>query len=253
MTARGERAAEWIYRGVWAVLAGWFRVPSGPPTPPALAGEVVQAFRPAPGYLRYLKFIFWILLLLIDVAIIVPWLIVCFIQPVVGAIIAIPVWILAVAPDIIAYVGLHLRYDTTWYALTDRSLFIRRGLWVIHETTITYENIQNATIHQGPLQRYFGIANLEVRTAGGGGHGPGKHGGGGGGHLGLLEGITDAERIRDLIMERARRSRSAGLGDEHDHREPGPAAITGWTPAHVEALREILARARRLPGPRPAP
>jgi uncharacterized membrane protein YdbT with pleckstrin-like domain len=113
-------------------------------------------------------------------------------------------------------------------------------LWVIHETTITYENIQNATIHQGPVQRYFGIANLEIRTAGGGGPVPGAVGG----HLGLLEGITDAERIRDLIMERARRSKSAGLGDESAHSTP--TAGPGWTPAHLEALREILAAARRL-------
>lgn len=250
MSARVERAAEWVYRGVWAILAGWFRVPEGPPRPPALAGEVVEAFRPGPAYLSYLKVIFWILLLVIDFAIIVPWLIVCVVHPLVGAIIAIPVWILAIAPDLIAYVGLHLRYDTTWYALTDRSLFIRRGLWTIHETTITYENIQNATIHQGPLQRYFGIATLEVRTAGGGGHGPGKHGGGGGGgHLGLLEGITDAERIRDLIMERARRSRSAGLGDEHAHHEHVHHAGPGWTHEHLDALREILDRARRLSPP----
>lgn len=252
MSARVERAAEWIYRGVWAVLVGWFRVPPGAPRPPALAGEVVEAFRPAPAYLRYLKVIFWVVLLLIDIAILLPWLIVCIIHPLVGAILAIPVWIIAIAPDLIAYVGLHLRYDSTWYAMTDRSLFIRRGLWVIHETTITYENIQNATIHQGPLQRYFGIANLEVRTAGGGS--PGPHGHGGGGHIGLLEGIADAERIRDLIMERARRSRSAGLGDERDHHEePGRAAAPAWTPAHVEVLREILARIKRGPGPRSAP
>ena len=59
-----------------------------------------------------------------------------------------------------------------------------------------------------------------------------------------LEGITDAERIRDLIMERARRSKSAGLGDESAHATP--TAGPGWTPAHLDALREILAAARRL-------
>lgn len=247
MSARADRAADWVYRGVWAVLAQWFRIPARAPRPPALAGEIAESFRPGPGYLRYLKFKFWIVLLVIDIAIIVPWLIVCVVQPVIGAIIAIPVWILAVVPDVIAYVGLHLRYDTTWYALTERSLFIRRGLCVLHETTITYENIQNATIHQGPLQRYFGIANLEIRTAGGGGPVPGAAGG----HIGLLEGIAEAERIRDLIMERARRSKSAGLGDESAHATP--TAGPGWTPEHVEVLREILARVNRPPGPRSSP
>lgn len=246
-TGRGERAAEWVYRGIWAVLAGWFRVPAGPPEPPAMAGEIVESFRPAPGYLRYLKFIFWIVLVLIDAAILIPWVILCFVDPTVAMILAIPFWFIAIAPDIVAYIAIHLRYDTTWYALTDRSLFIRRGIWVIRETTITYENIQNAVIHQGPLQRYFGISTLEVRTAGGGSSGPG---GAVGGHVGLLEGIAGATRIRDLVMERARRSRSTGLGDEPDHHDEAHAQLsTAWTPAHLETLREILDRARRLERP----
>ena len=63
------------------------------------------------------------------------------------------------------YVALHLRYDTTWYVVTDRSLRIRRGIWVIEETTITFENVQNVSITQGPLERAFGIATLVVDTA----------------------------------------------------------------------------------------
>ena len=47
------------------------------------------------------------------------------------------------------------------------------------ETTITFENIQNVTVQQGPLQRLFGIADVRVDTAGGGGGGPhSQHGGG---------------------------------------------------------------------------
>ena len=65
--------------------------------------------------------------------------------------------------------AMHLRYDTTWYVLTNRSLRIRRGIWMIHETTITYENVQNVSVNQGPLQRIFGIADVLVQTAGGGG------------------------------------------------------------------------------------
>ena len=34
--------------------------------------------------------------------------------------------------------------------------------------TITHANVQNLRVVQGPLQRYFGIASLEVDTAGGG-------------------------------------------------------------------------------------
>jgi membrane protein YdbS with pleckstrin-like domain len=76
--------------------------------------------------------------------------------------------VVIVLPDIIAYVAIHLRYDTTWYVLSSRSLRIRRGVWVIHETTLTFENIQNVSVDSGPLEQWFGIANVMVDTAGGG-------------------------------------------------------------------------------------
>ena len=67
-----------------------------------------------------------------------------------------------------ADIAIHLRYDTTWYVLSDRSMRIRCGILNIYETTITYENIQNVSIHQGPLQRYDGFSDVHVETAGGG-------------------------------------------------------------------------------------
>ena len=141
-------------------------------------------------------------------------------------------------PDIVAYVALHLRYDTTWYVMSDRSLRIRRGIWVIRETTITFENVQNVEFKQGPLQRHFGIADLVMQTAGGGAHNP-KKGQQTDPHEGRVEGVADAKRIRDVIMGHVKRSRRTGLGDE----SPGDerATVTGaqWSPAHVEVLREI--------------
>ena len=149
-------------------------------------------------------------------------------------------------PDVVAYVAIHLRYDSTWYVLSDRSLRIRRGIWTIHETTITFENVQDVTVHQGPLQRYFGIANVVVETAGGGGGGQEA---GVPSHTGLIEGVEDAARIRDLIMARVRQSRAAGLGDEarETERTSHPAAPV-WTSEHVAVLREIREGLRTAPG-----
>lgn len=250
MSRAVDRAAEWVYRGTWGILAGWFKVPTEPPSLPASSRDAVETFRPAPEYLRYLKFIFWFLLVLIDAAILVPWLILLFTFPVIALIIAIPVWALAIIPDIIAYVGLHVRYDTMWYVLSERSMRLRRGLWIIHETTITYENIQNVTIHQGPLQRYFGVASLVVKTAGGGGSATGNGGHSMSGHIGIIEGVTDVHRIRELIMARVRASRSAGLGDERsshlDAMTTTATATSRWTDEHLSVLRDIRAAARSL-------
>jgi membrane protein YdbS with pleckstrin-like domain len=156
----------------------------------------------------------------------------------------VPALIFAVVPDIIAYLAVHLRFDTTWYVMSERSLRIRRGIWVIHETTLTFENVQNVTVRQGPLQRYFGIANLLLETAGGGQSQAGPQGmQTTAAHRGLIEGVADAQRIRDLIMNRLRKSRTTGLGDEAEVRDRGRA----WTETHVCVLREIRDSLQALP------
>lgn len=246
MSSHAEKAAAWVYRGVWGILAQWFKVPEEPPMLPGAAGIGAESFRPAPAFLRYLKFQFWILLILIDVAILLGWVGISLGSPLAGGILAIPALIIAVVPDIVAYVALHLRYDTTWYVVSDRSLRIRRGIWTIHETTITFENIQNVTVNQGPVQRYFGIANVKVQTAGGGGSQP--HGKATTTHLGLLEGLADAHRIRDLILARIKRSKSAGLGDEHPGHHDDHPPVSAWTPEHLAVLRDIRDRAQALAG-----
>jgi membrane protein YdbS with pleckstrin-like domain len=242
-----DAAAAWIYRGVWASIVALFRVPAQPPTLP-VAGGPVRSLRPAPGFLRDLKFFFWLLLLPGDVIPIVAWVAIAVASPALGIALAVPLLVVMIAPDVIAYVAIHLRYDTTWYVLTDRSLRIRRGIWVIHETTISFENVQNVEVRQGPVQRFFAIADVVVKTAGGGAR-HGKHEGAGSldAHVGILQGLDDAAAVRDLILDRVRRTRSTGLGDECPT-VPG-FAVGPTTSAHLAVLREIRDAARRM-GPR---
>ncbi len=65
MSERGERAAEWMYRGVWRVLTNCFKVPEQPPTLPADSGDFIKSFHPSPRYLSYLKLYFWIVLFVV--------------------------------------------------------------------------------------------------------------------------------------------------------------------------------------------
>jgi membrane protein YdbS with pleckstrin-like domain len=249
MTHQVDAAAAWIYRGVWAGVVDVFKVPEEPSTLPA-AGEPVRSLRPAPGYLRYLKFLFWVALIPGDILPVLGWIAVSIAVPVLGVLLALPFLALMFLPDIFAYVGIHLRYDTTWYVLTDRSLRIRRGILTIHETTISFENVQNVEVRQGPLQRYFGIADVIVQTAGGGaahGHGKGKAGASLGAHVGILQGLDDAEAIRNQILASVERTRSAGLGDEHPmHHRPAPASGSALSERHLGVLREIRDSVRRL-------
>jgi uncharacterized membrane protein YdbT with pleckstrin-like domain len=122
--------------------------------------------------------------------------------------------------------------------LTDRAIRIREGIATVREKTIALANIQNIAIRQGPLQRFLGIADVEVKTAGGGGQSAEMEGGRKHGdpmHVGYFRGVDNAEEIRDLLREGVRRQRDAGLGD------PDEPVDHGLAPAIEDLLREARA------------
>jgi membrane protein YdbS with pleckstrin-like domain len=239
-------AAAWIYEGLWGILASWFCVPREAPSLPLLPGEELVAIRASAAWLRYLKFWFWLGLTILDGVLILFWLGLCFTAPLAGVATAPLVWFIAIVPDIFVYIALLLKYDTTWYVLTPRSIRLRNGIWTIRETTFTFENVQNIAITQGPVERWFGFANVKVETAGGGvirtDHGAMPDGS----NVAYLYGLENAREIRELIMKRVALSRTAGLGDEHHPHAPGAALSEGATfgPEHLAELRAIRDRLR---------
>jgi len=230
MSTSLDRASRWIYRGVWSTLVDVFRVPDEPPDLPARIGDTLRAFQPAQGFLEYLKFYFWLVLIPIDLVILGGWVVLVVNEPFWGWVLSPVFWGVAIIPDIFAYIAIHLRFDTTWYVMSGRSIRIRRGIWTIKEVSITFENVQNVRVSQGPLQRYFGIADVLIETAG-----ASSSEGGGVGNQGRIEGVADAPAIRDQIMQRVRASRSAGLGDEKAQTKRTGA----WSVEQVSMLREI--------------
>jgi hypothetical protein len=137
-----------------------------------------------------------------------------------------------------------LDYEMRWYIVTDRSLRIREGIFGVREMTLTFANVQNITIDQGPLQRLLGIANVVVRTAGGGGGASAHDGGrtiGSQLHVGTLRAVDDAKGVRDLVLDRLRHLRDAGLGDPDDHR----ATARQEAPARDESLERALSALRQ--------
>lgn len=233
-----ERASAWMYEGVWGMVTGLFLVPREPPLMPTSGGpngDIVLRLKPGAAYLRYRKFWFWIGLTAVDVALVIVWLMIAWKFPIAGIATAIPMLVLIVLPDVIAYVAIHLGYDTTWYVITDRSMRLRSGVWTMHEMTLTFENVQNVEIHQGPVERHFGISTLKVETAGGGvaytPHGRVSAGN----NVGLLVGMENASEVREWVMQRVRASRTAGLGDEV--KQAGGASP--WSGSAVEELRRI--------------
>jgi hypothetical protein len=144
-----------------------------------------------------------------------------------------------------------LDYEMRWYVVTDRSLRIRSGLVSVQEMTMSFANLQQVSVTQGPLQRLLGLADVRVQSAGGGGGGEGKpgHGVQASLHLGVFHGVDNATEIRDLILDRLRQFRATGLGDPDDHHDPvSPSAApeTGSPSDVLTASQELLAEARAL-------
>lgn len=141
----------------------------------------------------------------------------------VAGIVLLPFWLLGI--------GLYASrryYQRLECVLTERTLEMKKGLFIRMEKTILLEKVQDLTLKHGPLLRAFGLTQLEIQTAGQ------SHGEGGA--EGKLVGIVDAAGFRSRVL--AQRDLLS---------EKMEAGRTFDTP--VELLREIrdlVAELRRL-------
>ena len=226
------------YSALRAGILALLRLPAGPPEPPP-GGKVVRIFNASPRYLRYK-------------------LVTVFIGALVGLVLAVllfigalatggPLWVAFVVESLFSgavvffgYFTARLGFEMRYYILTDRSLRIREGVIFLRESTLTFANVQNLRIRQGPIQQLFGISDVLVDTAGGAGGGKDDDGHRmERGHRGTIQGIENPSEIRDLVMDLLRKYRDAGLGDPDDH---GRAA----TEESAERFREILVEVKSL-------
>ena len=146
----------------------------------------------------------------------------------------------------VTYAMVRLDWEMRWYIVSDRSLRIRAGIWHVQEMTMTFANIQQISVHQGPLQRLLGIHDLEVSTAGGGAPMHPAHGGhANSGHRGFFHGIDNAPEIRDMMLERLRQLRDTGLGDPDEPETAHAPARASEAPV-LAAARELLREAQAL-------
>jgi membrane protein YdbS with pleckstrin-like domain len=228
-----------VYELIKQELLRWMRVPPEP-EPPAGSPASTKVFRAGTNFYMW-SLVRWALT---QAALFIPLFFALFFSLLIPA----RGWLLLLlraaeafailsylAQLILTYLVLRLNYEMRWYIVTDRSLRIRAGIWVVDEVTMTFANIQQITMEQGPLQRILGIADVKVTSAGGGGARKGPHGEvGRDRHAGYFEGVDNAAQIRDLVIERLRRYRDAGLGDPDD------------TPTSLGSAQDALTELRLL-------
>lgn len=238
---------------------------------PRLPEGTVRVFRAAPQYLRYRQVLWGLKHVFAIAGAVAVWF---FASRMVQATLRdLPATVLVTgiihAAEVVAWLGflmvmpvsffmVRLDYELRWYALTDRSLRVREGIMSLREKTMTFANIQQVSIHQNPIQRVLGIADVRVESAGGGHSAPARETelseSAEGLHEARFRGVSNAESIRDAIMECVRRHRDTGLGEPSEFAtSPEPEAAA---PSTLEAAQELLTEVRALRGAlaeRPAP
>ena len=223
-----------LYEATKSTALRLLKVPSETPDAPAGSHASVQVFRAAPNFLRVRMILFWIGFSILWIG----WWILLIagpagggVGPVVLAVLAFPV---LVAAQCLAYFCVRIDYDMRYYIVTDRSIRVREGALVVKEKTITYANVQNMRVTQGPIERMLGIKNLKIDTAGGGG--VQGEGGASSSHSVQLAGIENAADVRDLVLGHLKQQGlGTGLGDLDEERI-GSAGFSGEA---LEALREL--------------
>ncbi len=235
-----------MYGALKSLALRVLKTPSEPPEPPAGSHESLQVFRASPRYLSYRLLVFWLLCGALWSAwwvLVVAGLVGGEPAPLVLAAILFP--ILAVL-QFCAYFLVRVDFELRYYVVTDRSLRVREGALIVKEMTLTYANVQNLKVVQGPLMKLFGLWNLRVDTAGGGA-GEERHRGSG--HSVVLAGIENAHAVRDLVLGHLKKhGAGTGLGDlddaDHRHGFAASAELLGL----LRELRDSAAGLHRACG-----
>lgn len=58
------------------------------------------------------------------------------------------------------------RYMARGYVMGEDRLRVVRGLWFRSDTVVPFGRVQHIDVHQGPIERAYGLATLTLHTAG---------------------------------------------------------------------------------------
>lgn len=135
---------------------------------------------------------------------------------------------------IIALPYLYFRYHTLRYRFDEEGIHMKVGILFRQEVNLTYARIQDIHLRSGFIQRWLGLADVQVQTASGNA----------GAEL-VIEGFRQFEEIRDFLYTRMRGARSGVQTTSaplETHTPPGEAP-EGMV-ALLSQIRDELRRTR---------
>ena len=137
---------------------------------------------------------------------------------------------------------LYFRYHTLKYRFDEEGIHMRVGILFRREVNLTYARIQDIHLGSNLIQRWLGLANVQIQTASGSA-----------GAEMVIEGFKEFEAIRDFLYSRMRgyhtRSPQAAASSP-DGRLDGSPGGAGDAPADaislLQGIRDELRRTREL-------
>ena len=115
---------------------------------------------------------------------------------------------------------LYFRYYTLRYTFDEEGIHMRVGILFRREVNLTYARIQDIHLRSGLIQRWLGLADIQIQTASGSSDA----------EL-VIEGFKEYEAIRDFLYTRMR--------GYHAPAKAAPASVAGADP-NAEMISLLL-------------
>jgi uncharacterized membrane protein YdbT with pleckstrin-like domain len=128
----------------------------------------------------------------------------------------------------VVFVPLYFRYHTLRYRFDEEGVSASWGILFRREIHLTYKRLQDIHVRRNLIERWLGIATVELQTASGSQEA----------EL-AIEGVADHEALRDFLYRRMRGLEQAG-GERKPQAAPADEASTERVVALLEAIRADL-------------
>jgi len=143
-----------------------------------------------------------------------------------------PLWkyyvLVAIASNVafpVTIVLLYFRYHTMRYRFDAEGIHMRWGILVRHEVMLNYSRIQDIQLRANVVERWLGLARIEIQTASGSA-----------GAQMTLEGLLNFVEVRDFLYSRMRGARHPGDG----------AAVVGSSESLAGVLTDVAGELRAI-------
>ena len=122
---------------------------------------------------------------------------------------------------------LFFRYHTMRYRFDAEGIHMRWGILLRREIMLNYSRIQDIQLRSNVIERWLGLARIEIQTASGSA-----------GSEMVLEGLLNFVEVRDFLYSRMRGARHPDVA--HEGTPSSLAGVLGEVAAELRALRQTI-------------